>query len=102
LELIKQAFGEGRMRRTWKYQTHRYRKIDETGEEQRQQHAHHFLFKKNSSLQAKQSMPHTTLMFCGDCMKICEKLTTDFGDKATGSSITATHGLTLPYSPGNI
>jgi hypothetical protein len=30
------------------------------------------LFIKNSSWQAKQSVPHTTVIFYGDCMKICE------------------------------
>jgi hypothetical protein len=35
------------------------------------------LFIKISSWQAKQSIPHTAVMFYGDCMKICE----DFAPK---------------------
>jgi hypothetical protein len=29
------------------------------------------LFTKNSSWQAKQSIPHTTVTFSGDCAKLC-------------------------------
>jgi hypothetical protein len=59
----------------------------ETGEKKSQEHAHHFLFTsrgifaKNSSWQAKQSIPHTTVTFYGDCVKICEDFASNFGDK---------------------
>jgi hypothetical protein len=59
----------------------------ETGEEQSQEHAHNFLFTKNSSWQAKQSILHTTVTFYGNCVKICSCITM--------------HHLTLPFSPGN-
>jgi hypothetical protein len=38
-------------------------------------------------------------MFYGDCMKICEELALNFGDKRTGCCVTATHHQTLPFSP---
>jgi hypothetical protein len=39
------------------------------------------LFTKNSSWQAKQSIPHNTVTFYGDCVKMCEDFTPNFGDK---------------------
>jgi hypothetical protein len=36
---------------------------------------------KNSSWQAKQSIPHTTVTLCGDCVKICEDFAANLGDK---------------------
>jgi hypothetical protein len=59
------------------------------------------LFTKNSCRHPKQSIPHTTLMFCGDCMKMCEDFTPNVGNKRTGCHITIMHHLTLPFSPGN-
>jgi hypothetical protein len=53
------------------------------------------LFIKNLSLQAKQSIPHTTVMFCGHCMKMCEDFTLKFGNKRTGCCIKTT-GNFLP------
>jgi hypothetical protein len=38
------------------------------------------LFTKNSSWQAKQSIQHTIVMFYGDCMKMCEDFTLNFGN----------------------
>jgi hypothetical protein len=49
------------------------------------------LFTKNSTWQAKQSILHTTVMFYGDCMKMCEDFTPNFSDKRTGCCITTTH-----------
>jgi hypothetical protein len=49
----------------------------ETGEEQSQKRVHHFsltskgLFVKKSSWQGKQSIPHATVTFYADCVKIC-------------------------------
>jgi hypothetical protein len=40
--------------------------------------------KKNSSWQAKQSIPHITVMFYGECMKMCEGFAWNFDDKRTG------------------
>jgi hypothetical protein len=60
------------------------------------------LFTKNSSWQSKQSIPPTTVMFYGDCAKMCEYFAPNFGDKRTGCCcITTTRCLTLPFSPGN-
>jgi hypothetical protein len=39
------------------------------------------LFTKNSSWQAKQSIPHTTLTFYGDCGKMCEHFAPNFDVK---------------------
>jgi hypothetical protein len=36
------------------------------------------LFTKNSSWQAKESIPHTTVMFYGDCVKMCKDFTSIF------------------------
>jgi hypothetical protein len=48
-----------------------------------QEHAHHFLW--NSSWWAKQSIPHTTMTFYGDCVKMCEDFAPNFGDNAAPS-----------------
>jgi hypothetical protein len=70
-----------------------------------QEHSHHSLsyqeelFTKNLSWQAKQSIPHATVMFYGDCLKICENFAPNFGDKITGCCITTTRLFTLPFSP---
>jgi hypothetical protein len=39
------------------------------------------MFTKNSSWQASQSLPHSTMMFYGDCMKMCEEFASIFGSK---------------------
>jgi hypothetical protein len=46
------------------------------------------LFTKNSSWQAKQSIPHVTLTFYSECMKVCEDFTLNFGNKRAGCCIT--------------
>jgi hypothetical protein len=75
-------------------------------EEQGQEHAHIFsltskgFFAKNPSSQAKQSIPHTTVMFYGNCVKMCEDFAPNFGDKRTGCCIRATHHLTLLFYQG--
>jgi hypothetical protein len=82
-------------------------KKGETSEKQSQELGYHFsltsreLFLKNWSWQSKQSIPHTTMTFYSDCMKICEDFALKFGDKRTGFCMTTTHHLTLPFSPGN-
>jgi hypothetical protein len=57
--------------------------------------------KKNSSWQAKQSIPRTTVTFYDDCVEMCEDFTSNFDYKRTGCSMTTTHHLTLSFSPGN-
>jgi hypothetical protein len=56
---------------------------------------------KNLSWKAKQSIPHTTVTFYGECVKMREDFASNFGDKRTGCCITTTHRLTIPFSPGN-
>jgi hypothetical protein len=52
------------------------------------------LFTKNSSWQAKQSILHTTMTFYGVCMKMCEDLALNSGNKRTGCYIMTTHSHT--------
>jgi hypothetical protein len=59
------------------------------------------LFTKNLSWQTKESMPHTTMIFYGACVKMCEDFEPNFSDKRTGCWIMTMHRLTLPFSPGN-
>jgi hypothetical protein len=54
------------------------------------------LVTKNSAWQAKQSVPHTSVTFYCDCMKMHEYFAPNFGDKRTGCCI-ATTCLTLPF-----
>jgi hypothetical protein len=66
LAMIRQAFGEESTSHTRVFEWH---------EEQSQEHAHNFLrhqelFTKNSSWQAKQSIPHTTVTLYGNYVKI--------------------------------
>jgi hypothetical protein len=58
------------------------------------------LFTKNSPWQAKHSIPHTTVTFYGEWVKMCEDFVSNFSDKITGSFITITHHLTLPFQQG--
>jgi hypothetical protein len=39
-------------------------------------------------------------MFYGDCMKVCEDVAPNFGNKRTGCCIMTTHHLTLSFLPG--
>jgi hypothetical protein len=50
---------------------------------------------------AGQTVPHTTVRFYGDCMKMCEDFTLNFSVKTTGCCTTTAHRLTLPFLPGN-
>jgi hypothetical protein len=59
------------------------------------------MFTNNSFWQAKQSVLRMTVMFYGNCMKMCEDLTPNFGDKRTGYCIMTTRPLTLPFSTEN-
>jgi hypothetical protein len=74
----------------------------ETGEEQSHNlfWASRGLFIKNSSWQAKQSIPHTAVTLYDDCVKMCEDFAPNFGRQRTGCRI-RTHHLTLRFSPGN-
>jgi hypothetical protein len=56
---------------------------------------------KNSSWQAKQPIPHITVTFYRDCVKMCEDYAANFGDRRTGYYITTTYLLTLHFPRGN-
>jgi hypothetical protein len=49
---------------------------------------------------AGQSLPHTTVMFYGDSLKMWKDFDLDFGDKRTGCCIITMHCVTLHYSAG--
>jgi hypothetical protein len=110
LAMIRQAFGEESMSRTWVFEWRsrsRAGRKGETGEKQSQEHAHHFftwrgLLTKSSSWHAKKSIPHTTVTFYGDCVKICEYFVPNLGDKIADCCIMTTHCLSLPFSQVNI
>jgi hypothetical protein len=73
-------------------------KEGERDEEQSQEHTHQFLsFIMNSSWQANKSILHTTVTFYGDWVKMCPDFVPNFGDKRTGSCITAAHRVTLSH-----
>jgi hypothetical protein len=46
-------------------------------------------------LQAGQSIPHTTVTFYGDCVKMCEDFAPNFGDQRNGCCMTTRQHLTL-------
>jgi hypothetical protein len=52
---------------------------------------------KKFTWQAKQTIPHITVTFYGDCARMCEDFAMNFGEKGTGCCIMTTHRLTLPY-----
>jgi hypothetical protein len=103
MAVIRQALEEESMSLTQKFQTPRARQVKSkikgmliislTSRE---------LFTKNSSWQAKLSIPHITVMFYSDLVKMCEDFALKFGDKMTGCCIMTTHHLALPFSPGNL
>jgi hypothetical protein len=55
------------------------------------------LLTKNLASQAKQPIPHTTLTFYCDCVKIWEDFSPKFDDERTGCCITTTLRLILPF-----
>jgi hypothetical protein len=106
LIMIRQAFREERNSRTRKVKTHRDWK-SKTGEKQSQEHTHYFLlhqgdwlFTKDSSWQAKQSILHSTVTFYGDCAKMCTDFAPNFGVKRAGSCIMTMHHLTISFHQG--
>jgi hypothetical protein len=52
----------------------------------------------NSSWQARWSILHTTVMIYGDCVKMYENFTPNFGNKRTGCCITTMHHLIFHFS----
>jgi hypothetical protein len=56
----------------------------------------------NTSWQTKQSIPHTTVIFYGDCVKMFQDFAPNFDDKSTGRCITTTHRPTLRSLPENV
>jgi hypothetical protein len=59
------------------------------------------MFTKKLSWQATQSIPHTTVTFFGDFVKICEDFSPNFGNKISSFCITTMHSLTFGFSPEN-
>jgi hypothetical protein len=63
------------------------------------------LFTRNSSWQAKLTIPHTIVTFYSNCVKIWEPFAPppppELRRKRTDYCITTTHSLTLPFSPRN-
>jgi hypothetical protein len=101
LAMIRQAFGEESMSRTLTEtekgdrgtaKSRAWLSFSLTSKE---------LFTKNSSWQAKQSIPHATVTYYGDCVKICKDFASKFGEKGTGFCITTLLCLTLRSSPRN-
>jgi hypothetical protein len=106
LWLIRQAFGQESMNRTRKVRTRRDRKRrDRCSAKWRACSSFSLilreLFTRNSSWQAKLSIPHTTVTCHVDCVKVCQDFVPNFDDKRTGYCIKTTRRLTLPFSPGN-
>jgi hypothetical protein len=104
--MIRQAFGEESMSSIWAVQTHRDRKRrDRRRAKSRACSSFSLtsngLFTNNSSWHTKQSVPNTSVMFYGDCVKMWENLVPNYGDKRTDCCIMTTHRLTLSFSPGN-
>jgi hypothetical protein len=105
LEMIRQASGEESMSCTRKIQIHRDRKMWDTGRAKSRACSSSSLtsrglFTKNSSWHTKQSNPHTTVMFYGDCEEACEDFTPNFGDRWNGCCITTAHRLTISFYQG--
>jgi hypothetical protein len=59
------------------------------------------LFTKNSSQQAKQSIPHTTVTFYSNCMKMCEDFAPELWQQKNWTLHHENTSLMLPFSPGN-
>jgi hypothetical protein len=59
------------------------------------------LLKTNSSWKAKQPIPHITVMFYDECVKMCQDFAPNFRDKRIYCCITTTDRLILPFSQRN-
>jgi hypothetical protein len=108
LAVIKQALGEESVSRTWVFEwkspnSPRLKKAKRVKSEVKSILIIFIgiksLFTRNLFWQAKQSISHTTVMFYGNCMKLCDDFAPNFGDKRTGSCIMTAAYLSLPISP---
>jgi hypothetical protein len=104
--MTRQAFGEESMNCTLKFHTHQDRKRRNRLRAKSRACSSFFFgakgfFTKNSSWQAKQSFPHTTVSFYYDYVKMCEDFAPNFSDERTGCCITTPHRPTLSFSSEN-
>jgi hypothetical protein len=103
--VIIQAFGEESRNRMQVFKWHaRFRadqKKGKTGKEQ--EHVHIFFAIKatvhKEFILAVQSVTHTTVTFCSNCVEVCENFAPNFGDKGSSSCITTTHHLSQIFHP---
>jgi hypothetical protein len=104
--MIRQAFGEESMSRTLMFELEspnalRSRKLRQVKSKVKSMLIIFFvvevIIQKNSSWQAKQSFIHTTVMFYGDCVKLCNDFTPNFGEKLLAVA-SCQHTF---FSPGN-
>jgi hypothetical protein len=101
---MRQALGEEGMSHTWMFEwknpSSPSPKMARLGkEESRASSTFSFtsrgLFIKHSSYQVKQSIPHTTVTFYGDCWKMGKDFALKFGDERTVCCITTEHSFAL-------
>jgi hypothetical protein len=86
LAMIRKAIGEESVSRTRKGQTHRDRKMRDRWRAKSRAWSSFSLISrglltKNSSWQAKQPIPHATVTFYCDCVKICEDFAPKFSTR---------------------
>jgi hypothetical protein len=98
----RQAFGEECMRHTLVFEWHARiradrKRWDSWRAKSRTRSSFFFtsrgLFIKNSSWWAKQSIPHTTVTFYGNCMKMCEDVAPTLAMAAASRQYTVSHSL---------
>jgi hypothetical protein len=109
LAMIRQAFGGESMSLRWVSEWHAWFRADKKRWDRwraKSRECSLFSLTSRGLLTKKFVLAIQTLnsaYYCdilGDCMRMCEDFTPNFGDK-TGCCIMTTHHLTLPFSPTN-